>query len=348
MNRRDAARLLAASVALGALPRIAFSETAPTRRLLKPARLKAGDVVGLIAPSGVLEDAQIERGVRNLESLGLVVKVGRNIRAAHGGYAGTVEQRVEDLHGMFLDREVRGVWAARGGSGCTALLPRIDYGLIRRNPKVLVGYSDITALHLALLRHARLVTFHGPVSSSTFSGFSADRLREVLMEPLPRRVLHDAPENLAKAIDQPQFAPRTFRPGRAEGDLVGGNLSVLCSMVGTDHLPRLGASLLFLEDIGEAPYRIERMLVQLSQARVLAQARGIAFGVFQKSQPVDEEPSLTLDETLAEQMAALRVPAASGFSFGHIPHQLTLPLGIRARLDTEERTLTLLESPVLG
>jgi muramoyltetrapeptide carboxypeptidase len=350
MNRRGLLKLAGASTAVGLVqgvfPSLASAAQSVPRRLVKPPRLKHRDVVGLIAPSGVVDDAQIERGVRNLESLGFTVKPGRNLRASHGGYAGTVAQRVEDIHEMFRDREVRALWSARGGSGCAALLPLLDYGLVRRNPKALVGYSDITALHLAMLARAGLVTFHGPVSSSTFSTFSADRLREVLMEPVARRVLRDAAENLEKAVDQSAFAPRTFRAGIAEGWLAGGNLSTLSAMVGTPYVPPMKGSLLFLEEVGEAPYRIDRMLTQLAQSGVLRQAAAIMLGVFQRCEPTDGEPSLSLDQVLDENFAGLGIPAASGFSFGHIAHQLTLPVGIRARLDTEERTLTLLETAV--
>jgi muramoyltetrapeptide carboxypeptidase len=298
--------------------------------------LRPGDVVGLVAPSGVASEAQLERGIANLESLGLKPRLARNVRAARGGYAGTVAQRVEDLHAMFADREVRALWAARGGSGCSALLPHLDFALIRANPKVLVGYSDVCALQLALLRRSGLVTFHGPVSSSTFSEFSAVQLRAVLFEgaaptfPLPA------------ALDE----PRTLRAGRAEGPLLGGNLSVLCSLLGTPYMPDAAGALLFLEDVGEAPYRIDRMLVQLEQAGITPAVSGVALGVFRKCVPTDDEPSLTLQEVFEDRFAGQRSPCGWGFPFGHIPEQVTLPLGVRARLDVARRELTLLEPGV--
>ena len=338
---------MAASAATVAFP--AASQSKPggaPPRLIKPPRLKPKSLVGLIAPGGVVSDALIQKCVANLESQELDVRVGRNIRAAHGGYAGTVEQRLEDLHDMFTHREVAAIWSARGGSGALALLPRIDYGLVRRNPKILIGYSDITALHLAFLRHAGLVTFHGPVASSTFSEFSVSHMMGVLAEPSATRVLPEAPENIARAEEMPQFRPRTFRAGSAEGRLVGGNLSLLCATVGTPYGIHGRGHLLFLEEIGEAPYRIDRMLMQLQMARVLPDASGVAMGVFQRCEPPDADPSLTLAETLAERMAELRMPSAYGLSFGHIPRQVTLPVGVRAKLDTEARTLTLLEPAV--
>jgi muramoyltetrapeptide carboxypeptidase len=339
--------MVAAAAATVAFP--AASQSKPggaPPRLVKPPRLKPKALVGLIAPGGVVSDSLIQKCVANLESLDFHVRVGRNIRAQHGGYAGTVEERLEDLHDMFSHREVEAIWTARGGSGALALLSRIDYGLVRRTPKILIGYSDITALHLALLRHAGLVSFHGPVASSTFSEFSVAHMLGVLSEPATKRELPIAEENLAKADEMPQFKPRTFRAGTAEGRLVGGNLSLLCATVGTPYGIQGRGHLLFLEEVGEAPYRIDRMLMQLQLARVLADASGVAMGVFQDCEPTDRDPSLTLAETLAERMAQAKVPAAYGLSFGHITQQVTLPVGVRARFDADARKLTLLESAV--
>jgi muramoyltetrapeptide carboxypeptidase len=209
-----------------------------------------------------------------------------------------------------------------------------------------VGYSDITALHLGLLRKARLVTFHGPVASSTFSDFSMEHLRAVLMEPRAQRVLPVAADNLQKAEQQPQFAPRAYRAGRAQGHLVGGNLSTVTSLVGTPYAAPMAGALLFLEEVGEAPYRIDRMLTQLRQAGGLGAAAGVMLGVFEKCVAPPGEASLSLEETLQQHLAALRVPAAYGLSFGHIAHQITLPVGTRARFDAEARTITLLEPAV--
>lgn len=302
--------------------------------------------MGVVAPGGVLDDMLAERLVRNLEAFGMRVKMAPNARAAHGGYAGTVAQRVQDLHAMFRDREVEAIWCARGGSGCTALLPHLDYALFRRSPKILVGYSDVTALHLALLRRSRLVSFHGPVATSTFSEYSAANLRAVLMEPQPRRTFEGAEENFARRVGEPQFEPRTYVEGVASGRLVGGNLSVVAAMVGTPYGLTAAPGLLFLEEVGEAPYRIDRMLTQLRQAGILGAAAGTMLGVFQRCEPTDGEPSLTLQEVLSGHFAGGKKPAGYGYSFGHIAHQITLPVGIRAQLDTRARTLTLLEPAV--
>ena len=362
MKRRDFGKWLAlaaaASVSTLANARSVGDRSvrarAPTpRRLIKPAALKRGDLVGLIAPSGVLDEATIEKGVRNLEAMGLNVKISDNIRAARGGYAGTVSQRLSDLHGMFLDRQVKAIWAARGGSGCSALLPQIQYDLIRRNPKILVGYSDITALHLAIYRHAGLVTFHGPVAPSTPTDYAVTQLEAVLMNPRAQTEIYMSVENERKTVAQPEFQLRTFRHGVAEGRLIGGNLSVLTALIGTPYAAEIDSHLLFLEDVGEPPYRIDRMLTQLQQSvgqrgerDGLKRAAGIMLGVFSRIRANDGDASLTLNEVLDDHFGALPIPAVVGYSLGHIPDQFTIPIGVKARLDTASQTLTLLEAAV--
>ncbi len=198
MNRRDFSATMAGLAGLAALPS-ALATPAPARRLIKPPRLKPGALIGLIMPSGVTDDAHIEKCHRQLEALGFRVKDGRNIRAAWGGYAGSVKERLADLHDMFEDREVAAIWAGRGGSGASALLPGIRYDLIRRNPKILIGYSDITALHLALYRHAGLVTFHGPVASSSPTDYTVTQMQAVLMNPRPETTIYMSIENQRRA-----------------------------------------------------------------------------------------------------------------------------------------------------
>jgi muramoyltetrapeptide carboxypeptidase len=302
-----------------------------------------------------MDDVTLQRGVQNLESYGFKVKVSENIRAVRGGYAGTVVQRLADLHGMFLDKDIKAIWAARGGSGCNALLPHLQYELIRKNPKILVGYSDITALHLAIYRHAGLVTFHGPVPPSTPTDYAVSQMQAVLMTPRSQTEINMSIENNRKAVASPEFALRTFRHGIAEGRLIGGNLSVLSALIGTPYAAEIADHLVFLEDVREPPYRIDRMLTQLQQSvggrgerDGLKHAAGIMLGVFSRIRPPDDDASLTLNEVLDDQFGAMPIPAVYGYSFGHIAHQFTIPIGIRARLDTANQTLTLLEAAVQG
>ncbi len=293
-----------------------------------------------------MRDDEIELAVRNIESMGLRVKMGGNIRLRRGNYAGTPYQQVADLHAMFRDPEVKAVWSGRGGSGCSLLLPLLDYRMIRDHAKVFVGLSDATALHLAMQRLAGLVTFHGPAGISTFSPYSVAHLRSAFMEPRPTYTIVGAEENRRHAEVDPLFAERTIRPGVATGPLVGGNLAVLTALVGTPYAARLGGAIAFLEDINEAPYRVNRMLTQLVQSGELARAAGVMFGVCRKCATPADEASLSLDETLDDRLEPLGVPVAYGLSFGHVAHHFTIPMGVCARFDATARTLTVLEPAV--
>ena len=294
-----------------------------------------------------MDDAHIERAVRNVESLGLHVRTGDNIRLRDGNYAGTPLQQVADFHAMVRDRDVKAIWCGRGGSGSSLMLPLIDYALVRANAKVIVGFSDVTALHLAILRRAGLVTFHGPAAISTFSDYSVAHMRAVFMEPRVPYAIASAPESVRRGATDPEFTERTITSGAATGPLVGGNLSVLSALVGTPYGARMAGSIVFLEDVDEAPYRINRMLTQLVQAGELTRAAGVMFGICAQCRVRDDGPTLTLEETLRDRLEPLHVPAATGLSFGHAPFNFTLPLGIRARFDAAERTLTLLEPAVV-
>ena len=331
--------------------------TAGSLPLVKPRALRQSDTIGLIAPGGIVDDALLEKSVKNVESIGFRAKLGNNIRTAHGGYAGTVMQRLDDVHGMFLDPDVKAIWCVRGGSGCTALLPHIDYALVRKHPKIFIGYSDITALHLAFLRKAGLVTFHGPLAGYGLSDYSATQLLGVLMSPRPATEIQMSVENAKRAGERPEFAMQVFKHGVAEGRLVGGALSLVNALIGTPYAVDIRKSLLFLEDWDEAPYRIDRMLTQLQQSvggmgepDGFRHAAGVMLGVFTRirMQEGDTSKTLTLAEVIDSQLSGLPIPAVYGYSFGHIPQQFTLPMGIRARLNTEEQTLTLLEPAVLA
>lgn len=314
--------------------------------LLKPPRLREGDLVGLLAPGGAMDDAQIERAVRNIESMGLRVKLGDNVRLRRGNYAGSPAQQVADLHAMFLDREVRAIWSGRGGSGAALLLPLLDYALIRRHAKVLVGFSDTTALHLAIQRHAGIVTFHGPSGISTFSGYSVLHLQRSLMDATAPRVITGAAENEALAQTRPHFMPTLIRGGAATGPLVGGNLATLVSLVGTPYAARLRGAIVFLEDVAEPPYRVNRMLTQLVQSGSLDAVAGVMLGIFTRADLPEGEATLSLVETLIDRLEPLGVPVRYGFSFGHVAHHFTIPMGIRARMNADAGSLTLLEPAV--
>jgi muramoyltetrapeptide carboxypeptidase len=211
---------------------------------------------------------------------------------------------------------------------------------------VLLGYSDITALHLAIGRHAGLVTFHGPVASSTPSAYSNEHMLAVLTDPQPTYTIAMSPENAQHALTEPVYAARTVHGGVAAGRLVGGNLSMVSALAGTPYAADLKGALLFLEDVNEEPYRIDRWLTQLDLAAGFDRTAGVMIGICENCGPQGEGSALTLDATLAVHLQPLQVPAVTGYSFGHIRNQFTLPLGVRARLDTEAQTVTLLEAGV--
>ena len=337
----------AAGAALGSSIASAATRTQHTRpKKIKPPALKRGDLVALFNPSGFADDALIQRATVNLETLGFRVMHAAHLRASRGNTAGTIGQRLTDLHTLFGNREVRALWAARGGSGTAQLLPYIDYGLVARNPKVVIGYSDLTSLLLALYAKSGLVTFHGPVASSGFTPFTVSQIETVLIEGRATHVMSTADEHAKRAVNEPHFLQRVLNSGSAEGTLLGGNLSVLTSMVGTPYLPDTGNALLFLEEISEAPYRIDRMLTQLEQSGMLTNTRGAMLGVFVKCEPAAGDESLVLSQALTDHFSARPIPSAYGLSFGHIASQWLLPIGVRARFDADARTVTLLESAV--
>lgn len=315
--------------------------------LIKPPRLREGDLIGLIAPSGHTSDESIAKAVARIESLGFKVALGNHLREVHGNYAGTVEQRLADLHAMFANPEIKALWCIRGGSGAISLLAHIDYRLIRANPKILLGYSDITALHLALLRHAGLVTFHGPVASSTPSNYTTEHMLAVLMDPAPRYTIPMAMENARRASEEPHYAIRTVHAGTASGRLIGGNLSMVAALAGTPYAADFTDSLLYIEEVNEAPYRIDRWMTQLDLAVGFNKAAGVIIGICDNCGPGQEDVSLTLDETLDVHLQPLTIPAVTGYSIGHIRNQFTLPVGVRATLDTERQTISLLEAAVV-
>lgn len=338
-------RLLAAAGAAALLPGCAALPPPPAS-LTRAARLREGDAVGLFAPSGVATEAHLQRAVDHLARLGLRAKVPRHLLATHGGYAGTVAQRLDDFDTLWRDGDVRALWALRGGAGAASLLPHLDYARVRREPKVVVGYSDTTALLLALRHRAGLVCFHAPVATSTFNDDTVGALRAVLMQPQPETVFTRLADHERRAEAEPQFRARTLRAGVAEGPLTGGNLSVLSALQGTPFAADWAGAVLFLEEVREQPYRIDRMLAQLDLGPGLHQAAALVAGVFERCEAPPGEASLTLQQTLDQHLGGAGVPAVYGLSFGHVPGQIVLPLGVRARVDTEARTLTLLEPAV--
>ena len=317
--------------------------------LIRPRALRPGDAVGLVTPATEVPDPdRLALAEHTIKYLGLRMKRGRNVGRRFGTYRESVEARLDDLHAMFRDPEVRGVFAIRGGYGSAHLLDRIDYDLIRRNPKVFVGYSDITAMHLAINRHARLVTFHGPIVLSRFTDYTQQHFRKALFETAPLGTLTNPPESNAL---RPTHTLRTVRPGTAIGALAGGNLSLVVSTLGTPYEIDTRGKILFLEDVEEQAYSIDRMLTQLRLAGKFKEAAGVIWGECDGCGPRDYKPSTVLPFTVGEVvdnlLGTLPIPVLSGLTIGHTNDQLTLPLGVAATLDASAGTLDIMEAGVV-
>lgn len=336
---------LAAGGSLLAIGQAKPAPAEPAGPMVKPRVLKPGDTVGLIAPASYIFDLwRIEEVAPRLAALGLKVKLGANIRARRGFLAGTEEQRLADLHAMFADPEVAAVFCLGGGYGTERLLERIDYGLIRRNPKIFLGYSDITGLHLAFNRLARLVTFHGPVAMSSLPPWTLEGFRKALFAPAPIGLVENPPEDDPLS---PKFPRHTIVPGKARGKTVGGNLTLISTTMGTPYEIETKGRIVLLEDVGEAPYRIDRMILQLGLAGKLAEAAGIVWGTCtdcETSTNSSFELSLSMSEVLDDQLGKLGKPAMAGLVFGHTREKSTIPLGVEAELDATAKTFTILES----
>jgi muramoyltetrapeptide carboxypeptidase len=306
-----------------------------------PPRLRPGDCLGIIAPASPVDDpSRIERGVRYLEGLGYRTLPGKHLTSRSGYLAGTDDERASDIHAMFSDPRVKGIFCLRGGYGTPRLLGLLNYRLIARHPKVFVGYSDITALHLAFYARAGLVSFHGPmVGVDMIAGmdpFAEEALWGLLTSPARRRRLFP-----------PESGVTTLKGGKGRGRLLGGNLSLLVSLLGTPYFPPRGKHLLFLEDVGEEPYRVDRMLAQLRNAGILRASAGVAYGYFSGCTPKDPgAPTLALPDILREYARASGGPVIGEAPFGHEKRMVTLPVGIRAELDTKTGSLELLAPAV--
>lgn len=307
-----------------------------------PPKLKKGDLIGIISPSSPIADpSRIEKGVRYLESLGYRVLVGENVGKTNGYLAGTDEQRVADLHAMFSDLRVKAIICVRGGYGTPRLLSLFNYKLASRNPKILVGFSDVTALQLALWKKCRLITFHGPMAGVEMANH-VDHFTEELFW----RVLTSSKRIGAISLPS-EPAPEPLVPGKAIGRLLGGNLSLVASLMGTKYQPDFTNSILFLEEIAEEPYRIDRMLTQLRNGSVFNKASGMLLGQFTDCTPLDEtKPSLSTSQVLDEAALKFGKPVLANLPFGHVPKKLTLPSGLKVKMNATTNTLHFLEAAV--
>ena len=320
---------------------------AQERSIIKPKRLVSGMTVGLVSPaSNAPEDEDILASMDFVRSLGFQVKASPNLFARNQYLAGSDEQRAEDLNSFFADPEIDAIFCTRGGYGAPRILRYLDYGAIAANPKIFMGYSDITAILNAVNLRTGLVTFHGPMAFENFTDYTYEQYRKVIEAPSSSSEIGSPPDFDVKPgqVDR-ENRITTIAPGVAEGRLVGGNLSLLVTLLGTEFEPNFEGAILFLEDVYEPPYSIDRMLTHLWLAGKLEQVNGIAFGKFTDADYGSN--TFSVEEVIRSRCEMLGVPVLKGLMIGHTTDQTVVPLGIQARLDADNGKLTLIETAVV-
>lgn len=304
-------------------------------------RLQKGDTIGFVGPSGSIRTAgSLEKSVAIAEKLGFKVKLGESCGQVYGYLSGTDEVRARDVNAMFRDDEVDAIFCVKGGYGTMRMLDQLDYKAVKANPKIFLGYSDITAMHIAYLEKSGLVTFHGPMPASCWvddmDEFSFQSLLQMMMEP-----------QIGQMIRNPEgFEAHTVNPGCAEGMLVGGNLSLIDGLIGTPYELDTKGRILFLEDIGEKTYRLDHMLTHLRLAGKFDDCAGIVLGTFVDCPVEFPDFGFTLEEIVRDIVQPCGKPVFMGLQAGHCSPKLTLPLGVHCRMNADNCSIELLESPV--
>ena len=347
----DRRKFLKSTGALAALSMVPFSGKAAGLKLsneetnpnILPKKLKPGDTIGLITPSAPITQEQLDETVKKLEKLGFKTYYKDSVLSQYGYFAGKDQERADELMSMFTNKEVDGILSVRGGYGAIRILDMLDYEVIKQNPKVFMGFSDITAFLNAIYSKTGLVTFHGPLGISTYTDFSWVVFKSVVMDPKSRYLYPYFRE--PDEAENPEFDLYTINSGKATGSLIGGNISVLDSMIGTKFEPDFADKIVILEEVEEKTYKVDKMLVHLLQATNLKDAAGIAFGTF-KDCNINDEPKLTLKQAIEDLFKPLDMPIIYGLPFGHILFNVTIPLGIRAQLNANKNTVKLLDLAV--
>jgi len=336
-----------ASLPVGAALAAQQKAPSPGGGAVRPGRLTAGDTVALVAPaSATFQSIDLDIARESLEALGLEVKIGEHLMGRHGYLAGDDKDRAEDINRFFADDSVRAVLPIRGGWGSARVLPYLNFDVIRKNPKILLGYSDITALLLSVHAKTGLITFHGPNGMGRWDAWSLDYLKRVLFNA--ESVTMENPRQLSdkNSLVQVENRLRTITPGTARGRLLGGNLTVLTTILGSPYVPSWEGAILFCEDVGEDLYRVDRMFTQLKLVGALEKIRGFVFGTCSECGPGEGFASLTLEEILNDHIKPLRVPAWFGAMIGHAMPQWTLPVGADVEIDASKGTITMIAPAV--
>ena len=311
-----------------------------------PNRLKEGDTIGIISPSSaIFETEPYEIAVETFEAMGLKVKLGEFVNNRYGHLAGTDEERASELNDMFKDPGIHAIIALRGGSGAARILDKIDYAAITNNPKIFIGYSDITALHLAIYAKTGLDTFHSPLAVSTRKNFRNPIFRKIIFNA--ETVLFKNPVEKGSNLTVTKNRIRTIHRGNATGELLGGHLSGITGIMGSQYFPEQRENkLLYLEDVGEQIYAVDRMMSQLQLGGVLEKISGFVFGKCTDCKPGSGYGSFTLEEVIDYYIKPLKIPAYSGAMIGHIDDNSTIPNGLKVELNADKGTLQMLSPAV--
>ena len=336
------------AIPLSSYATTSFYRNYESKDIIKPKALKVGDTIGIVSPaSAIFETEPYQIAKESFEAMGLKVKFGEFVKNRYGHLAGTDKERAGELNAMFKDKSIDAIIALRGGSGSARILELLDYQVIKENPKIFIGYSDITALHLAIFEKTGLVTFHAPVAVSTWNTFSVSHLKAILFNK--ESPLLENPKALGDNLTQIANRTHTITPGTGKGRLLGGNLSVLTGIMGSEYFPNdWNNKILYIEDVGEKVYAIDRMMTQLQLGGVFKQIAGFVFGKCTECDPGGSGyGSLTLEEVLDHYIKPLGIPAFSGAMIGHIDDNSTIPNGIEAEIDANAGTIQLLEAAVI-
>lgn len=305
--------------------------------MIRPKPLQKGDKVAIISPASPSDKNLIDKCIASLNELGLKVVIGESCLSEHGFLSGTDDIRANDINCMFADKNIKGIFALRGGYGCARLLDLIDFKLIKKNPKIFIGYSDITALHIAINQKSKLITYHGPmISTELIKGldeYSADYYKKFIFEH----------EKIEELLNPEGNSLEIINNGIASGELIGGNLSLICSSLGTKYEINTKNKILFLEEVDEVPYKVDRMLTHLKQSGKLKEANGIILGAFTNCIAPNNKKSLSLQEVFNDIILPLKKPTISNLACGHCLPTLTLPLGEKVLLDANNKKIKILK-----
>lgn len=307
---------------------------------MKPKALKKGDTIGLIAPSSPVGEKKAQNCIDWVKSMGYGVKWGQSIFGGRGYLSGSDELRVNDINMMFSDEEVDAIFCIRGGYGTMRLLDNIDYEMIRKNPKIFIGFSDITALHTAFFQNSDLITFHGPM----VAGYAKKDLDPLSRDYLDRALMRAEP--LGDIINPSEFSIKAYNGGNASGQVVGGNLSLLSDTMGTPYEIDTKDKILLIEEVDERPYKIDRMLLHLKLGGKFKDAAGIVIGDWADCEPEEGKESLTIDEIIEDIVVPCGKPVLSGYKIGHCTPNITIPIGAEAYIDCSSMRFAITESAV--